>query len=84
MTYPRHMPFMYNVYSNTSDMEYLYTLVLIGIWDMAPYRHEWWGRDDLKDKWVFQPDIDLTEEQHRFDSEAEALEFIREWYRALK
>lgn len=76
--YPYVMPFMYNVYSN--DMEYEYTIVKIGLWDMTAYNHRWSTDPRLDDKEVFQPDIDLTQEEHRFDEEEDALEFIRKWW----
>lgn len=39
-----------------------------------------WMENELGDL-CFVPDVDLSQSHHQFDTEAEAVEFIRQWWR---
>ena len=51
--------------------------------DQKIYQHSWWDNEELKDKVVYQPDVDLTLERYEFtgeNGELEALRFIQKWW----
>ena len=66
-------PFMYQVMDSLEEQT-LYFNVVIAQADYEYCRSQAPGRTTLK------PGIDLYEESHIFDSEKEALQFIKDWW----
>lgn len=73
------MPFLYMV-NNGNKTTYL---VLIGKYAYSRYCHKWWANQSLEKCEVYQPDIDLVDNEHTFDSEEEAIAFIKKWWSNL-
>lgn len=54
-------------------------IVKIAYFDYTFYNSKWMMDEELGDH-VLHPDVDLTKKSHKFYSEKEALEFIRDWW----
>lgn len=48
------------------------------------YYHCGWMNDDRLGNECYIPGVDLTEEEHEFTSEEEAIQFIADWWKAGK
>ena len=75
------MPFLYNVYKDYDHREYHYSIVKIAIWSLVHAKTNWMNDDELPSDFTLSPDVSLEVESHRFNSEQEAVEFIKNWWK---
>ena len=47
---------------------------------MVPYNAGWMGDPELPKDLTLRPDVDMTVEQFKFNSEEEGVEFIKNWW----
>ena len=77
-------PFWFNVYArnpDTGDLSgYLFTKVIVAHASMTHYNAMWMNDPDFGRQVTLVPDVDVAAEQHKFNSEAEALAFIKDWW----
>lgn len=82
---PFAIPFLYNVYES-GDFDYKVlskVIVVIAKYDLSHYNHEWWSDQELNDKVLLRPDVDLFFGVWEFtggNAEREALVFVRQWW----
>ena len=55
-------------------------IVKISSFDMVYYNSRWMDDEALPHGRVLIPDVDITKETYRFESEKEALNFIQTWW----
>lgn len=78
---PNALPLLYNIYKCEYDAVYLKTIVKIALWDLSSYDHKWWGKEEMGELYVSIPDVDVTIEQHEFNTELEAINFVKKWWK---
>ena len=54
-------------------------VVIVAHFDYTGYNSRWMNDPLLGDRCLV-PDVDLTEEEHSFDTEQEALTFVAKWW----
>jgi hypothetical protein len=63
--------------------DFSHCLVIIALTDFtwAEIKDDWWPKAaDIKGKSVYEPQIDIIKETHRFDKPEDAFKFIRTWW----
>jgi len=79
------LPFLFNVYHDAGTYKmYAYTVVKVAYWDMAEYDSAWMLDEALPPGQVLVPSVNVTEESFQFDSEKEALDWIKDWWKKRK
>ena len=75
------MPFLFYIPAHGlhSTVEKDTWVVKVALFDYSPYKSAWMA-DDLLGECCLTPTVDLTKEQHVFDNEEAALEFIKNWW----
>lgn len=72
------LPFLFRVPTDGIQKEYF--IVKIAVFDYVSYNSSWMCDPNLPPQNTLVPDVDMTEDKHQFDSEVDAIKFIREWW----
>lgn len=73
------MPFLFRVNDENDKALFYKVKICKKFWDYKEYSSGWMDDKDLGNSCLI-PDVDLTDEQHIFATETEALKFIRSWW----
>lgn len=73
------MPFLFAVTDGENNFKRF--IVKVASCDYIHYDTTWMDDKDLPGGYALVPDVDIAHEKHFFDSESEALTFIRDWWR---
>lgn len=72
-------PFLFRLLDHTNTDALDRWVVKLASFDYKHYNSSWMCDETLGDNCLV-PDVDQTKEEHRFTSEKEALDFIRDWW----
>lgn len=73
-------PFLFRVMQPGRQDTYI--VVVAKVIDYVYYASKWMNDDDLPHNKTLVPNVDLEESKHPFDTEAEAMAFIKDWRRS--
>lgn len=71
-------PFLFRVIQ--PDRSDTYIVVIASAIDYVYYASKWMNDDDLPHNKTLVPNVDIEESKHHFDTEDEALDFIKNWW----
>lgn len=79
------MPFLYVPTKGAeglgSPQKIGHAIVVIGFWDLAIQTDVW---EDFVGHYPLAPEVDVIAEAHQFETELEALQFMKEWWSKAK
>lgn len=71
-------PFLFRVMQ--SDRQDTYVVVTAKAIDYVYYSSQWMNDDDLPHNKTLVPNVDIESGKHRFDTEPEAMAFVKNWW----
>ena len=57
-----------------------FIVIIASPWDYVSYNSSWMDNPELPEGRTYRPDVDIRNEQHLFDDEQSALDFIEKWW----